>query len=111
MEYLGHVIDQLGVRVDEGKIEAGKKWPAPSTVKALRGFLGLTGYYRKFVMNYEKIAKPLTNLLKKGQFIWSEEAQEAFQQLKKALTETLVLHLPNFKKIFVVETDACYHGI
>lgn len=111
VEYLGHVIDQEGVRVEPNKINSVKEWPAPKTIKALRGFLGLTGYYRKFVRSYGLMAKPLINLLKKGQFMWHEEAQIAFERLKQVMTETPVLQLPNFQKTFVVETDACYHGI
>lgn len=75
---MGHVITQNGVGVDPQKIQAVKDWPIPTTVKALRGFLGLTCYYIKFVRNYGIIAKPLTNLLRKGQFEWSQEATEAF---------------------------------
>lgn len=105
------MIYQEGVRVDSHKIQAVSEWPTPQTIKALRGFLGLTGYYRKFVRNYGLIAKPLTNLLRKGQFLWNEESQIAFEKLKKAMIETPVLQLPDFKKSFVVETDACYQGI
>ncbi|XP_047325223.1 uncharacterized protein LOC124929014 [Impatiens glandulifera] len=111
VDYLGHVISQQGVAVDMSKISAIKIWPTPDSLKQLRGFLGLTGYYRRFVKNYGSIARPLTSLLKRGKLVWNEEADVAFEELKKAMMNLPVLKLPNFEESFVVETDASNNGM
>lgn len=109
--YLGHVITKKGVEVDQEKIKAVKEWPIPTNTKKLRGFLGLTGYYRKFVARYAHLAAPLTSLLRKEAFLWTPEASVAFAALKDALTSTPALALPDFSKQFTVQTDASSIGI
>jgi hypothetical protein len=98
------------VAIDPAKVEAVQAWPRPTTVKALRGFLGLTGYYRKFIQNYGLVARPLTQLLKKEAFTWSTEVEQAFITLKQALVEGPALQLPNFDDAFIVNCDASCMG-
>lgn len=95
-----------GVAVDPSKIECIKQWKQPHTLKGLRGFLGLAGYYRKFAKNFSMIAKSLTNMLKKDGYVWFVEAEQAFIALKVGLISTLVLALPYFSKEFMLECDA-----
>ena len=111
IEYLGHFISEKGIETDPQKLSAVNSWQIPTNVKELRGFLGLAGYYRKFVRDYALISKPLTDLLKVGAFKWTEEAQDSFEKLKGALTSAPVLAVPNFEETFVIETDASKKGI
>jgi hypothetical protein len=92
-------------------VEAMQDWPHPKTLKSLRGFMGLTEYYRKFAKNYGKIAAPLTTLLKNNSFTWTPTTAQAFQTLKMAMCTTLVLALPDFTKTFMFECDASGKGI
>ncbi|XP_058783964.1 uncharacterized protein LOC131658715 [Vicia villosa] len=106
VHYLGHVISKGMVAPDAEKIQAILDWPQPRSLTALRGFLGLTGFYRRFVKNYATLASPLTDLLRSTKFVWSTEATSAFTELQRTMTNMPVLTLPNFTKKFIVETDA-----
>ena len=105
VDYLGHKISKEGVQVDPSKIKAIMEWPKPGNISKLRDFLGLTGYYRRFVKNYTHKTAPLTNLLKKNSFQWNSEAEFFFKTLKCMMSSTPVLAKPNFTKPFVVECD------
>jgi hypothetical protein len=111
IEYLGHIVSAAGVGPDPAKISVMVDWPQPKSVKQLRGFLGLTGFYRKFVHHYASLAAPLTALLKRDAFIWNETTQHAFEALKSAMSQAPVLGLPNFEEQFVLETDASGSGM
>lgn len=111
IEYLGHLISSNGVRADPSKLDSMINWPIPRNIKSLRGFLGLTGYYRKFIRGYGSLAAPLTELLKKNVFTWTEAATVAFNRLKTAVTTPPVLRLPDFTKSFTIECDASGTGL
>ena len=98
LEYLGHLISEQGVETGPAKIECMKKWPIPNSLKSLQGFLGLISYYRRFIKDYGNISQPLTNLLKKDNFVWSKEAENAFNHLKVAMCKAPTLSMPNFQK-------------
>ena len=110
--YLGHVLSAEGVAVDPTKMDAFRTYPVPKTVKHVRGFLGYTGFYRKFVEGYAKIAAPLYELLKKDTpFKWIDACQKAFETLKEKMLSSEVLAFPNPAKPFVLTTDGCDHSI
>lgn len=110
--YLGHVISAKGISTDPSKIASIQAWARPQDVNQLRSFLGLTGYYRKFVQNYALLAHPLTDLPKKGSlFAWTPAHDAAFEALKTALVTAPVLALPDFHKQFQIHTDASDHGV
>jgi hypothetical protein len=109
--YLGHVVSAEGVAMDHQKVQAVVDWPVPRSVRAVRAFLGLVGYYRCFIVGYDDIATPLTRLLKKEGFTWTAKAEAAFRTLQHALTTAPVLQLPDFNRVFVVKCDASGHGL
>nr|GEY21332.1 putative reverse transcriptase domain-containing protein [Tanacetum cinerariifolium] len=107
VQFLGHVIDSSGIHVDPAKIEAIKSWVASTTPTEVRQFLGLAGYYRRFIKEFSLIAKPLTKLTQKNKpFIWGNDEEEAFQTLKRKLCSAPILSLPEGSKDFVVYCDA-----
>jgi hypothetical protein len=108
--YLGHVISAAGVAMDADKVSAVESWPKPRSARALRGFLGLAGYYRKFIREFGIIAAPLTRLLRRDTFAWDDDTAMAFRALKAVLTTGPVLQMSDFDKPFTVDTDASGSG-
>jgi predicted aspartyl protease/transposase InsO family protein len=112
VHFLGHVISGDGVATDPEKVRLVEQWPVPANLGELRSFLGLTGYYRRYVDGYSRIVSPLTELTQKGrQFIWSETCQRAFETLKQKLSSPPVLAMPNDQDTFVLDTDASDRSI
>lgn len=116
VEFLGHMVGEHGLRVMQDKIEAVRDWPTPTNIRELRAFLGLAGYYRRFVRNFSAIALPLTELTRnvtrqKLELSWGTKQQLAFVELKRALQSTPVLVLPDLSKEFVVHCDASGYAV
>ncbi|KAA0050673.1 pol protein [Cucumis melo var. makuwa] len=112
VSFLGHVVSKAGVSVDPAKIEAVTDWTRPSTVSEVRSFLGLAGYYRRFVENFSHIATPLTQLTRKGApFVWSKACEDSFQNLKQKLVTAPVLTVPDGSGSFVIYSDASKKGL
>ncbi|CAB5185100.1 unnamed protein product [Rhizophagus irregularis] len=112
IEFLGHIVGRDGLKPNEKKVEKIKEIKIPETVKEVRSFLGLCSYYRRFIKNFARIAKPLYHLVKKDvPFKWTEEQQEAFEELKRRLMEKPVLDYPDFEKEFILITDASGEGL
>ncbi|GMJ04990.1 hypothetical protein HRI_004168200 [Hibiscus trionum] len=111
VDYLGYVISKGTIAMDQSKVKCIKEWPSPKSVKELRGFLWLSGYYRRFVKGYGCIARPLTELLKKDGWKWIQAEEAVFESLKECVSSAPVLTLPDFNMPFIVETDASNVGV
>jgi len=104
--FLGHVVSKEGTKPDLGKIDAVLRFPEPKTVTNVKSFLGLTGYCRKYVRGYSRLAGPLFELTKKDvAFVWNQDYQQAFDALKRALVDVPILVHPDFKRPFCLEVD------
>lgn len=112
IKMLGHIITTEGIKTDPSKIDAIQNFPIPKKIKHLRAFLGLCNYYRRFIPNYSNIMKPLCKLLKKDNvWLWTPEAQRAFDELKAAFLESIMLHHPDMTKPFYLQTDSSGVGL
>ena len=112
MAFLGHVISKNGISVDPKKVEAVVEWNRPNNVTEIRSFLGLAGYYRRFVEGFSRLAVPLTRLTQKGvKFEWSEECEQSFQELKRRLVSAPILTIPNGSGGLIIYSDASKKGL
>nr|GFC49240.1 putative reverse transcriptase domain-containing protein [Tanacetum cinerariifolium] len=110
--FLGHIVSAKGITMDPAKVEAITKWPRPTSVTEVRSFLGLAGYYRRFVEGFSRFALPLTKLIRKGErFVWDEEREKSFEELKQHLVSAPVLTLPSGSSGFQIYSDASKKGI
>jgi hypothetical protein len=112
VKFLGHTISHDGISVDPSKVQEVMDWKPPKSVHQIRSFLGLAGYYRRFIPDFSRITKPMTELLKKGvKFVWSEACEKAFHTLRQHLTSALVLVQLDNSKPFEVFCDASGTGL
>ncbi|GKD38357.1 putative reverse transcriptase domain-containing protein, partial [Tanacetum coccineum] len=112
VQFLGHVIDSRGIHVDPAKIESIKDWASPKTPTEIRQFLGLAGYYRRFIEGFSKIAKSMTKLTQKGiKFDWGKKEENVFQLIKQKLCSAPILALPEGSEYFAVYCDASHKGL
>lgn len=111
VEYLGHVVSIRGVEPVASKVETIRQWPIPQSTRALRSFLGLAGFYHRFIRSYATIADPLVKATTKDPLVWTDQIQSVFTHLKEALSTAPVLILPDFTQPFTVETDASGVGM
>ncbi|WVZ71044.1 hypothetical protein U9M48_019670 [Paspalum notatum var. saurae] len=112
VSFLGHILSEKGVAVDPSKVKDVLNWKQPETATEIRSFLGLAGYYRRFIKDFSKTAKPMTSLTKKNsKYVWSSNCEEVFQTLKKLLTSAPVLAQPDVTKPFDVYCDATGNGL
>ncbi|GKV20583.1 hypothetical protein SLEP1_g30682 [Rubroshorea leprosula] len=109
--FLGYIITAQGIKMDLSKIDAIVNWPTPTSMHDVRSFHGLASFYQRFIKNFSSIVAPITDSLKGDKFSWSGKAQQSFEELKRKLTETSVLALPNFDLMFEVDCDASNVGI
>jgi hypothetical protein len=112
VSFLGYVVTLQGIEVDKSKVKAIQGWPRPQTITQVRSFLGLAGFYHRFVKDFSTIAAPLNELTKKGvPFAWAKAQENAFNMLKDKLTHASLLQLPDFNKTFELECDASGIGL
>jgi hypothetical protein len=112
IKFLGHTISQAGITFDPDKVQEVMNWKPPVTVRQIQSFLGLAGYYRRFIPDFSRIAKPITELLKKEtKIVWSQKCEDAFHALRQHLTTAPLLAQPNSSKPFDVYCDASGTGL
>ena len=119
LKYLGHLVTPDGIKPDPGLVDSVQSFPRPQRLKDVQSFLGLTGYYRRFIRDYAKVAEPLLRLVRLHQrskrssntIEWSDDCQQAFITLKSILTQAPILRAPDFEKPFILELDACDYGL
>jgi hypothetical protein len=110
--FLGHVILKEGISIDLSKVQDVLSWKAPSSVSDIQSFLGLAGYYQRFIEVFSKVSKPMTELLEKDKkFEWTSACEASFQELKKRLTIALILVMPDMEKSFSIYCDALGQGL
>lgn len=112
LKYLGHYVDKDGLRVDPDKVQCIAEYPAPRTVRQVRRFIGMVSFYRRFIPEFSRVCAPLTKLTgKRAKFIWADECEEAFVQLKGKLMTAPILVAPDFTRMFTLQTDASNEAV